>query len=102
MGDSIVWWIPAFFFGLLLGVIYFGGLWASVQHLLVFEAASLLFLLSFVIRSLIVLAGFYWVMDGYWERLIAAGAGFLMVRMVMTQQVRRELNSEVWRKKEAE
>jgi F1F0 ATPase subunit 2 len=38
---------------------------------------------GYFIRTGVVLAGFYIIMSGSWERMVAALAGFILVREVM-------------------
>jgi F1F0 ATPase subunit 2 len=73
--------------GVGLGIFFFGGLWWTVQRIPTAEFPGALALGSMMIRTLITVAGFYWVMDGSWERLLAAGAGFVFARLVMVRRV---------------
>jgi F1F0 ATPase subunit 2 len=76
-----------FVVGIALGLFFFGGLWWTVQRIPTAEFPGALALGSMVIRTLITVAGFYWIMDGSWERLLAAAAGFLLARVVMVRRV---------------
>ena len=58
--------------GLVLGAIFFGGLLWTVRKGLGSTRPALWFLGSAVLRTGIVLAGFYLVGRGHWERLLAA------------------------------
>jgi F1F0 ATPase subunit 2 len=71
--------------GLALGLFYFGGLWLTVRRIACSTRPALLMLGSFVVRLLVTLCGFYLVMDGSWERLLACLAGFIVTRFVMTR-----------------
>lgn len=77
-----VWIILAFLGGIALGALYFGGLWLTVQRLRVVRRPGTLLLVSFVVRTVLVLAGFYLVMGGQWERLVACVVGFVIARFV--------------------
>lgn len=79
--------------GLILGAIYFGGLWFSLSRLLPLKHASAWLMLSFLIRNLIVLFGFYWTMDGRWERLVVAFLGFTLVRVFLSRHAAQKLPS---------
>lgn len=70
--------------GLLLGAVFFGGLWWTVRNGVSSRRSALWFLGSLILRTGIVLAGFYWVSDGRWERLIACLFGFIGARFVVT------------------
>jgi F1F0 ATPase subunit 2 len=71
--------------GLALGLFYFGGLWLTVRRITCSKRPALLMLASFVVRLLVTLCGFYLVMDGRWERLLACLSGFLVTRFVLTR-----------------
>jgi F1F0 ATPase subunit 2 len=74
--------------GLALGLFYFGGLWLTVRRITCSTRPALLMLASFVVRLLVTLCGFYLVMDGRWERLLACLSGFLVTRFVLTRIAR--------------
>jgi len=71
-----------------LGAIFFGGLWWTVRKGLSSKRPALWFLGSLVLRTGIVLVGFYSVSGGHWERLVACLLGFVMVRLVVTRLTR--------------
>jgi F1F0 ATPase subunit 2 len=75
----------ALFAGLALGLFYFGGLWLTVRRITCSTRPVLLMFGSLVVRLLVTLCGFYLVMDGRWERLLACLAGFLVTRFVLTR-----------------
>ena len=60
----------------LLGVIFFGGLWWTVQKGVASEAPAFWFLGSLLLRTSLILAGFYLVSLGHWSRLVACLLGF--------------------------
>ena len=70
--------------GLLLGVIFFGGLWWTVHKGVSSPRPALWFLGSGVVRMSIALAGFYFVGRGHWKRLLLCLVGFLVVRLIVT------------------
>jgi F1F0 ATPase subunit 2 len=70
--------------GCLLGVIFFGGLWWTVRLGLLSPWPALWFLGSFVLRTVISLAGFYLAGRGDWHRLLACLSGFVITRVVIT------------------
>jgi len=71
--------------GLLLGVIFFGGLWWTVRKGVSARRPALLFLGSLVLRSAVTVAGFYVVGDGHWQRLLACLLGFVIARFMVTR-----------------
>jgi F1F0 ATPase subunit 2 len=72
--------------GIVLGTFYFGGLWLTVRRLPTAQRPALLSLLSFFARLGVVLSGFYLVMDGHWQRLLACLLGFLGVRFLLVRR----------------
>ena len=74
--------------GAALGAIFFGGLWWTVRKGLASSRPVLWVFASFLLRTGIALAGFYFVSGGDWQRLLACLAGFVMARMVVTRLTR--------------
>jgi F1F0 ATPase subunit 2 len=70
--------------GILLGVIFFGGLYLTVRKGVSSRSPALWFFGSLVVRMGISLAGFYFVSNGSWQRLIACLLGFVAARVVVT------------------
>jgi len=70
------------FAGLILGAIFFGGLWWTVRKGLYAKQPALWFLASMIARMGTVLAGFYWVGGGNWPRLLSCLIGFIVARMI--------------------
>jgi len=71
--------------GLLLGAIFFGGLWWTVRKGMTSKSPVLLFLGSLLLRTGVVVAGFYAVSDGHWQRLLACLLGFAIARFIVTR-----------------
>jgi len=71
--------------GVLLGVVFFGGLWWTVRKGVAFKHPAAWFLGSLLLRTGIVLAGFYVVANGHWDRLLACLLGFIVARFVATR-----------------
>ena len=67
--------------GVLLGAIFFGGLWWTVRKGVSSERPALWFFGSLLLRMSITLAGFYFVARGHWERLLLCLLGFVMARL---------------------
>ena len=70
--------------GVVLGAIFFGGLWWTVRKGVSSKQPALWFFGSLLLRMSIVLAGFYFVSGGHWERLLLCLLGFVMARLVVT------------------
>ena len=73
----------AFSFGALLGAIFFAGLLATVSRVPESKHPYLILILSFVVRISIVMIGLYWIGVDEWERLLAALAGLIVVRILL-------------------
>ena len=74
--------------GVLLGAIFFGGLWWTVRKCVSSKQPALWFFGSLLLRTSIVLAGFYFVAHGHWERLLVCLLGFVMARLIVTRLTR--------------
>jgi F1F0 ATPase subunit 2 len=74
--------------GLSLGAMFFGGLWWTVRKAFSSKQPALWFLGSLLLRTSIVLAGFYLVARGHWERLLVCLLGFVMARLFVTRLTR--------------
>ena len=70
--------------GGMLGTAFFGGLWWTIRKGVASALPALWFLGSLLLRMSVVLAGFYFVGHGHWERLVACLVGFVMARFVVT------------------
>ena len=69
--------------GLMLGVIFFGGLWWTVRRGTASSRPAVWFVGSFVVRTVVVLAGGYLVASESWSRLLFCMLGFLVARLLV-------------------
>jgi len=76
-----------FLAGLVLGAIFYGGLWWTVRRISA-GAAGLWLVGSFLVRTLLALAGFYVVARGAWAGAAVWLAGFIVARIAVTRIVR--------------
>ena len=76
--------IPPFAAGLVLGTIFFVGLWWTIRRSIKSTNPAMLFLSSAVLRIGIVLMGFYFISNGQWQRMAACLVGFIMSRLAVT------------------
>jgi F1F0 ATPase subunit 2 len=81
--------------GMLLGAVFFGGLWWTVQRGISSSWTAACFLGSLVLRTGIVLAGFHFVSGGRGDRLLACLLGFIIARFLVTWFVRRPIDPPV-------
>ena len=82
--------------GVVLGAIFFGGLWWTVRKCVSAKQPALWFFGSVLLRMAVVLAGFYFVAHGHWERLLVCLLGFVMARVVVTRLTRAAENPTYW------
>jgi F1F0 ATPase subunit 2 len=92
--NEIMLLVPPLLAGMLLGAIFFGGLWWTVLKGISARQPALWFGLSMLARTCIVLAGFYFVADSDWKRLLLCLSGFVIARFVVTRM------TKVWMPKE--
>jgi len=84
--------IIAFLIGVALGAFYLTVLWHTVHRLPASQNAAALLIGSYVVRMGLVLAGFYLVMDGRWERLVSCMAGFVIARLILLRNLPQSHN----------
>jgi len=82
--NELLFLAPALAAGVLLGAIFFGGLWLTVRKGASSNQPALWFFGSLLLRMSIALAGFYFVSGGHWERLLLCLLGFVMARLAVT------------------
>jgi F1F0 ATPase subunit 2 len=87
--------------GILLGVMFFGGLWWTVRKGFSSKQPALWFLGSLLLRISIALAGFYFVSGGHWERLLVCLLGFFLARLIVTRLTRPPVEHHNFPAKEA-
>ena len=74
--------------GVLLGAMFFGGLWWTVQKGVSSKRPALWFFGSLLLRTSIALTGFYFIARGHWERLLVCLLGFVIARLIVTRLTR--------------
>jgi F1F0 ATPase subunit 2 len=87
--------------GLLLGALFFGGLWWTVRKGFSSKQPALWFSGSLLLRMPLALAGFYYVGQGHWERLMACLLGFVIARFIVKRLTRTPIERHTSRTKEA-
>jgi F1F0 ATPase subunit 2 len=85
--------ILAWMAGLMLGSVFFGGLWWTVRRGVVSKQPAMLFMCSFLLRMGITVSGFLLVGRGDWKRLVACLIGFVMARLVVIWLTRESLEA---------
>ena len=74
--------------GLLLGAMFFGGLWWTVRKGFSSRQPALWFCGSLLLRTSIALAGFYFIARGHWESLLECLLAFVIARVIVTRLTR--------------
>ena len=98
MTEIITLHILALFTGNVLGALFFGGLWWTVKKAVSSPQPALLFLASMLLRTLIVLLGFYVVGSGHLSRLLACLLGFIIARFIVMRITDVEAKTQLPRK----
>ena len=75
--------------GVILGEVFYGGLWLTVRKGLTAGRSPLWFTGSLLLRHAVVLIGFYVILRGGWHDGIAGLFGFLAARITVSLLVRR-------------
>jgi len=73
--------------GAAIGAIYFAGLWETVRKLSETNKPFRRVVLSFALRMILLISGFYLVMQGEWERLVAAMIGLILAREFLVRKL---------------
>lgn len=78
-------WLPILVVlaGILLGALFFGGLWWTVLKGVSAKQPALWFGTSLLLRTGIVLAGFYFVAGADWKRMLLCLLGFVAARFIV-------------------
>jgi F1F0 ATPase subunit 2 len=74
--------------GIVLGAFFFGGLWWTVRKGMASERVALWFLGSMLLRTSVVVLGFYFVLGDDWRRLVAGLLGFVVARTIVMRLTR--------------
>ena len=88
--------------GILLGGFYFGGLWLTVRQIKGKRHFARTVFFSWLVRTAVLLGGFYVVMRNDWQRLLVAFAGLLAVRFVVVSRIRNMALDKRFLKTESE
>lgn len=82
--NEILFMIIALIAGVFLGVLFFGGLWYTVRKGMASKIPALWFLGSFILRTGIVIAGFYLIMlRANWQNGLICLVGFIAARFIV-------------------
>ena len=73
--------------GLCIGMVFFAGLWWTVQSAPTSKQTGILFAGSLLLRTALALGGFYLVGKGNWPRLVLCLIGFIVGRTILKRFV---------------
>lgn len=88
MANELLLLGPALAAGMLLGGIFFGGLWWTVRLALSSQWAALWFFGSLQLRMGIAMAGFYLIGQGQWQHWLSCLVGFALARLAVNTLTR--------------
>ncbi len=74
--------------GLALGAFFFVGLLWTVRRGVMAAQTAAVFLGSMVLRTLVVIVGFYYLGRGDWRNIAGALTGFVLARFIVTRNAR--------------
>ena len=76
--------------GVIIGLLYFGGLWLTLNKLT--GAKRWIFWLgaSFLVRSTMTVAAFWFLAAGDWRRILALVTGFTIVRFFSVKRIQHK------------
>ena len=80
--------------GVVLGCVYFGGLWLSVVRLKKVEHKKRFLFFSWIVRSLMLCFGLYGLVRYNAASLLCGAAGLLVTRSVIIRAVKRKIDEE--------
>lgn len=94
MTEELLRYGAALLWGLLLGLVYFGGLWFTVRRLPAVKHQGLWMLASFLLRNLLVAVSFYPVVLHGWLPTLICLAGLLIVRLSISRRIKGHIRTE--------
>jgi F1F0 ATPase subunit 2 len=80
--------VITFFIGFVIGMMFFGGLWWTVQKIVSSRKPMIWFLSGWLLRMILALTGFYFVLNFSsgtpWKSLLICLFGFILARPFVT------------------
>jgi F1F0 ATPase subunit 2 len=77
-----MWILISLITGLILGIVFFGGLYWTIRIGLTAKYPGLIFSFSFLLRTGVTLAAILWVSNGKPMRILTCLMGFVVVRLL--------------------
>ncbi|HPS17190.1 MAG TPA: ATP synthase subunit I [Bacteroidales bacterium] len=101
MVNEDLYMVAALFAGIIIGAIFFGGLWLTIKKGVTSKNPLLWVLGSFILRTGIALVGFYYISEGNWKKLLICLFGFILARLLSKRFLSNNVNKKVEVKDEA-
>ena len=98
--NEILFMVFAFMAGIVLGIIFFYGLWLTVKKAVTAKIPALWFVGSLVIRTAIIVTGFYYISQGNWQGLLICLLGFITARHIVKRLISQKKENLLQLKKE--
>ena len=86
--NEVLYRVIVFIAGVVLGTLFFGGLWITVKKSVTAKIPALWIFGSFILRMSITLIGFYFIAAGSWQRMLTCLFGFIIARFVIIHFVK--------------
>ena len=99
--NETIYMVLAMIAGLMLGILFFGGLWFTVKKAMAAKTPALWILGSFIVRMAITLAGFYYASSGNWKRLLVCVGSFIAARFLVIHFTKPTVEKQTVLRKEA-
>lgn len=99
--NEIMLILIVFICGIILGIIFFGGLWLTVKKGIASKTPGLLFVLSFFTRTGITLLGFYYLGANNPKNMAACLVGFVVARFIVKYYTKSEKDKHTIKKEVA-
>lgn len=87
-------YVLAFAGGIILGILFFGGLYITVQKMNTVKNPALIMILSFILRMAVLVIAFYFISKSGYKEVLFALAGVILSRFVMTFRMRDDKKRE--------
>ena len=99
--DDILHMGYSFIAGLIIGAIFFFGLWITVKKIARAKMPALIFMVSLFCRISVALIGFYFISMGSWKKMLICLLGFVTARWLIMLRIPLNVLNQAERKKEA-
>ena len=97
--NEILYTVLVFIAGLVLGTLFFGGLWFTVMKSITSKTPALWIISSFFVRVGITMLGFYFISSGGLKGLLICLFGFIVARFVVTYITKPKAEMQIQIKK---